>query len=149
MKTILKEPDRKIILERVSKLHSDSPRQWGTMTPAEMLWHLRSQLELALGILPQTTFVQSYLALPPFRWLSLYVISWPKGVRTAPEMNVRKQHPAVSNIDTEKVLLLQRLSEVISTSELNAHPLFGKMSKRLWGRLIWKHFDHHLRQFGV
>ena len=25
----------------------------------------------------------------------------------------------------------------------------GRLSGEQWGRLIYKHFDHHLRQFGV
>ena len=29
------------------------------------------------------------------------------------------------------------------------HPFFGKMKLDEWGGLNYKHFDHHLRQFGV
>jgi hypothetical protein len=29
------------------------------------------------------------------------------------------------------------------------HPMFGKMTADQWGRSMWKHLDHHLRQFGV
>jgi hypothetical protein len=149
MKNILNTADREATIKRIDLLQSASKRLWGTMSPEEMLWHLRSQLELASGIIPQTTFVKSYLASPPLRWLLLYVISWPKGSRTAPEMNVKKQQLQLHNLSTEKQLLLQRLREIIEANDLNAHPLFGKMSKSLWGRLIWKHFDHHLRQFGL
>ena len=30
-----------------------------------------------------------------------------------------------------------------------AHPFFGRLSRRSWGVLGYKHLDHHLRQFGV
>jgi hypothetical protein len=30
-----------------------------------------------------------------------------------------------------------------------AHPVFGRMTRRAWGALAYKHTDHHLRQFGV
>ena len=29
------------------------------------------------------------------------------------------------------------------------HPKFGPLTQSEWGRLAWKHRDHHLRQFGV
>ena len=29
------------------------------------------------------------------------------------------------------------------------HPLFGRMDGRAWGYLSYRHFTHHLRQFGV
>ena len=29
------------------------------------------------------------------------------------------------------------------------HPFFGELSLEEWGRLQWKHLDHHLRQFSV
>jgi hypothetical protein len=29
------------------------------------------------------------------------------------------------------------------------HPAFGRLSPRAWGVLVYRHMDHHLRQFGV
>ena len=29
------------------------------------------------------------------------------------------------------------------------HPLFGSLTAEEWDRLMWKHLDHHLRQFGT
>lgn len=31
----------------------------------------------------------------------------------------------------------------------NAHAFFGKLSPTQWSLLMYKHLDHHLRQFGV
>ncbi len=148
MKNMFNAADKKEIVARVNSLSAASHRLWGTMHTEEMLWHLRSQLELALGIIPQTTHVTTYMSKPIFRWMALYVIPWKKSLPTAPEMNVKKQNPAVQNLVTEKQLLLQRLDEVEAASDLEGHPLFGKMSRDLWSRLIWKHFDYHLKQFG-
>lgn len=149
MHTLFQASGKANLMDRIDKLSSFSQRQWGTMTVEEMLWHLRCQLELALGIREQRTQVKSVLRLPLLRWLALYVFPWPKGSPTAPEMHVRKSNPAVATFQQEKDLLLQRLKEVEEATSLGPHPLFGAMSKQLWGRLIWKHIDHHLRQFGV
>ena len=29
------------------------------------------------------------------------------------------------------------------------HPAFGPMSHKAWGKLVYKHTEHHLKQFGV
>jgi len=29
------------------------------------------------------------------------------------------------------------------------HPFWGKMTYKDWNKLMWKHIDHHLKQFGV
>ncbi len=54
---------------------------------------------------------------------------------------------------TEKKMLLA-LIEKFNTSGVEGitketHPFFGEMSPDEWDRLMYKHLDHHLRQFGV
>jgi len=149
MQNIFHAQDKTNIIQRINQLTSLSNRQWGTMRVEEMLWHLRCQLELALGIRERKTMIKSYLSLPVFRWLALYIIPWPKSSATAPEMNVKKTNPEVMQFEKEKELLLQRITEVENATELGPHPLFGQMNKKLWGRLIWKHINHHLKQFAV
>jgi Protein of unknown function (DUF1569) len=29
------------------------------------------------------------------------------------------------------------------------HPFWGKMTYEDWNKLMWKHMDHHLKQFGA
>jgi hypothetical protein len=31
----------------------------------------------------------------------------------------------------------------------NPHPAFGSLPNWEWGRLMYRHIDHHFRQFGV
>ena len=128
--TILNTTDLQALRQRMQALTAAAQRRWGSMQATEMLWHLRMQLELALGLRPLHTQARSALRLPPLRWLALYVIPWPKGSATAPEMNVRKQHPAVQDFATEQRLLLQRLDEVLQAQQLGSHPLFGAMNKK-------------------
>jgi hypothetical protein len=30
-----------------------------------------------------------------------------------------------------------------------AHPMFGELNQKQWGKLIYIHLNHHLNQFGV
>ncbi|MDZ4803510.1 MAG: DUF1569 domain-containing protein [Candidatus Eisenbacteria bacterium] len=32
---------------------------------------------------------------------------------------------------------------------MEPNPIFGNLSVDEWGKLSWKHLDHHLRQFGA
>jgi hypothetical protein len=43
-----------------------------------------------------------------------------------------------------------RLKEFISTTtSFSPHPFFGKLNNKDWGRVTWKHLNHHLVQFGA
>lgn len=33
--------------------------------------------------------------------------------------------------------------------EWNPHPMFGEFTPEQWGKMQYKHLDHHLRSFGV
>ena len=45
---------------------------------------------------------------------------------------------------------VQMKAKVIkSDAEWQEHPAFGRLARRAWGVLAYRHLDHHLRQFGV
>jgi len=82
------------------------------------------------------------------KWIALYVLPFPRGAPTAPGLLGRV--PDAWDAD------LSRLRERIAAARepapdepLGEHPLFGRMSPRDWGVLLYKHCDHHFRQFGV
>ena len=43
---------------------------------------------------------------------------------------------------------IDRLAGKPSTARWPDHPAFGTMTHRAWGTLVYRHTDHHLRQFG-
>ncbi len=54
----------------------------------------------------------------------------------------------VLDFSTEKEQALNLLTKAYySTNEVYPPPKFGIMPRALWGRLVYRHFDHHLRQF--
>jgi hypothetical protein len=138
------------ILQRLKNLRVDSTRKWGTMTSAEMLRHCRAQIEFILKPSPDVKIYPTMFRFSPVRWLALYGIPWPKNSKTAPELDVTKKLTDTTDFDNEKQLILQGLHNLYHADHVEAiHPLFGKMGKNQWGRVVWKHLDHHLRQFGV
>jgi Protein of unknown function (DUF1569) len=77
--------------------------------------------------------------------LSPDALPFPKNAPTAPEIIAR----APEAFDVEKAnakALLTRLGGHVTYA---VHPIFGTLSRSEWGALSYKHFDHHLRQFGV
>jgi hypothetical protein len=65
---------------------------------------------------------------------------------------LRKSAPGVWSEDLRDVKELVRRAVVRynqPTAKWPEHPAFGKLSPRAWGVLIYKHLDHHLKQFGA
>ncbi len=138
------------IMNRLKSLQESSERRWGTMTPAQMLRHCRSQIEFILSPPDNVKIYPTAFRFAPVRWLALYGVPWPKNSRTAPEMDVNKKLTDVADFQTEHTLMLEALHNLYQAAHVEAiHPLFGKMGKSQWGRVVWKHLDHHLRQFGL
>jgi hypothetical protein len=87
--------------------------------------------------------------------------------RLVKPMVFRNEDPLRRNSPTAKSLLVtdernlgkeqERLSGLIDKFEArgaagctrNPHSFFGKMTAEEWAILMYKHLDHHLRQFGV
>jgi hypothetical protein len=66
------------------------------------------------------------------------------------DMNQKYFGNTAANLDTEKNNLLQLLHEVRALSNEFVwvpHPMFGKLNRSQWGRFMYVHIDHHLRQF--
>ena len=113
-----------------------------------MVCHLSDQVRLALGELP-TRRGTGPMAFPPIRWLVIDVMPrWPHGTKGPPE--AFKTTPASWERDIAGLRsLLERFAKRTDQRDWPDHPLFGRMTRSLWGRLTCKHFDHHLRQFGT
>jgi len=146
---IFKEPDYESIVKRVENLRRETRSVWGKMNLLQMLEHCSLQLQLALGMIQQSTFEgPSIMRTNLGRWLALYAMPWSKNLRTPSKMNMHLNNTPVPDFENAKEQLLELLNEVKTSQELKPHPFFGPMSQKDWGRLIWKHLDHHLKQFG-
>jgi len=66
---------------------------------------------------------------------------------TPSEMNVETASYSLIDFETGKGELMNYLEKVREQKHLKAHPFFGELSRKEWGRLIYKHLDHHLKQF--
>ena len=135
------------LIARVQSLTPDTPARWGKMTVDQMLWHVSSALEMALG----RTQLQSGkppLPLPIMRFVVL-TLPWPKNLPTNPELVAKQRH----DFGAEKQRCLQLVDEFarkdIRGGSWADHPLLGAMPGKKVSHLQAKHLNHHLRQFGA
>ena len=149
MHTLLDAADRDAILRRLAALTPTSPRRWGSMSVGDMLCHLYESTRMALGELPVKSKGARAFQVFPLKHLLLYVVPFPKGAPTAPEL---LQGVPGDDFEADKA----RLGEVLTRIGLcphegpgPEHPLFGPLSRQEWGAATYKHTDHHLRQFGL
>ncbi|MBV9492887.1 MAG: DUF1569 domain-containing protein [Acidobacteria bacterium] len=146
MKTLLSDTDRKRMLERIASVDPSAHGRWGKMTPDQMLAHLVESLKMAVGeIAPKPR--KAPMRFFPLKQLIVYVMPFPKGVPTAKEL-LSGDASSTAKSKAE----LQRLCDVFAKRRGERvwpdHPAFGRLSERAWGVLCYRHFDHHLRQFG-
>jgi hypothetical protein len=149
MQNFFNTSDAQTLLERLSKLTATTPARWGKMNAGQMLVHLRDGIDLALGKRPSTPQGPAFLRTAFGRWLLLGPVRWPPGQPAPQEMDGDRQGSSTSSFTADMALLQERLRLIEQATALQAHPFFGQMSRTEWGRLTWKHLDHHLRQFGL
>jgi len=143
--TIFDPSARQALLARLDRLAPETPAQWGKFTAPRMVSHLIAAARMALGeiaVKPR----KSIMSFPPVRYLIIYVMPWPKGTPTAPEMLARVPESWPGDIATLKALIERAAAN--ETGQWQPHPAFGTLSARDWGALIHRHVVHHLTQFG-
>jgi hypothetical protein len=112
-----------------------------------MVCHLADSLRMAMGDLPVEP-KRLPIRYPPLKQLIIYVAPFPKGAPTAPELLTRAPREWTSDV-ADVQALLNRAARTATTDGWPEHPAFGALSKRAWGVLIYRHMDHHLKQFGA
>lgn len=146
MKTLWDATTRRDLQSRLATIAPHTKPGWGKMSAPAMMTHLADSLRMAMGDLACTP-KPSPLRAFPLKQLVVYWAPWPKGVPTAPELLARAPAPWTTEV-TDVTALMDRLA-ARADGPFGDHPAFGRLTSRAWGRLMFRHVDHHLRQFGV
>jgi hypothetical protein len=136
---------------RVAQLRPESERGWGSMTPAQAMAHCSASLEWALGerIPPRAGIFVRTMG----RLIKPMVLKDDKPLRrnspTAPDLIVHTD----PNMESERTRLCAMIDRFAKAGPdgctTHAHSFFGPLKPNEWAILMYKHLDHHLRQFGV
>ncbi len=150
MPSMFHAPNRAAIAARIDRLVVDAPRRWGKMTAPQMVWHLDAQLRSLLGELEVAPRGNAITRSALMKWFIIdSPLPWPRGkAPTAPEL--ARHAPGEWSQDVAKLKQdLERWASRGLAGGACVHPAFGPLDGRQTGCLIWRHFDHHLRQFGA
>jgi hypothetical protein len=146
MKTLWQTDARKELEGRLARLAPDRAALWGRMSAAQMVCHLAESMKMALGDLPVAP-KRSLIRYPPLKQLIVYIAPFPKGVPTAPELLERAPRDWSADVADLRALV-GRFAARGPDAAWPVHPAFGRLSGRAWGVLVYRHIDHHFRQFG-
>ena len=147
MPSLRSEAVRNNLIERLQNLNPASKPRWGNFDAAHMLSHLHDSLAMALGEVSTRSANKRAFQRFPLKHLILYVLPFPKGVPTAPELLVRV--PAEFEQDRQRVVGLIERVAAAPRSKGPEHPFFGPLDNEEWNALAAKHISHHLKQFGL
>jgi hypothetical protein len=150
MKNLFEAATVKEVKERLVQLRPHSRRLWGTMNVAQAVAHCSGGMEWAVGD-----------AFPPRMFLGRIIGRFVKPMLLGNEKPMRRNSPTVKSLvvaderdlETER----QRLRGLIDRFAAGGpggctkypHSFFGRLTPEEWATLMYKHLDHHLRQFGV
>lgn len=149
MKTLFDSADRQELVARLEKLQPAAVRQWGKMTPPQALCHCSRALETATGDRPLKQKLIGKILAPLVRKSALGEKPFGKNSPTDPSFVVSDER----DLAAERARLLELIDRLVQRGPQGAaqytHAFFGKLSGDEWGTLMYKHIDHHLRQFGA
>jgi hypothetical protein len=135
---------------RMALLRADSARQWGKMNAAQAMTHCAMGMELALGDRrPPRMLIGRVLG--PMVKKKAFVESEPmrRNSPTVPGLAVTDARDF--NVERERLCGLIDRFVAAGPGGCTDHPhsFFGRLTPEEWSAWMYKHLDHHLRQFGV
>ncbi len=139
--------------QRIMKLQNHSQRLWGTMTVAETLAHCTSGLAMAMGV------IKPKRAPFPANVMGLLIKPLVFG-NDKPMRRNSPSSPELFSADHTKYDFERERGQLVAAIDRFAndgpaccsqhpHPFFGTLKPQQWAILMYKHIDHHLRQFDV
>jgi hypothetical protein len=138
------------VKERTAQLRPDSERLWGKMSPAQALAHCSLGIEWAVGD-----------RIPPRMLMGRIVGRMVKPMVLGNDEPMRRNSPTAKDLvvqderdlGTERERLCGLIDRFAAAGRQGCtrhpHSFFGRLTPEEWATLMYKHLDHHLRQFGV
>lgn len=135
--------------QRINKLNPASARQWGKMNCGQMLAHCAEAFKYPNSDKPEP------------RMMLGRIIGWAIKKKIYDDSALIKNTPTAKNFiftddrnfEEEKSKLLNCIRTFNKLGPGVAgrfpHPMFGELTPQQWGQFMYKHLDHHLKQFGV
>ena len=137
-------------ITRINLLSNASQPKWGRMTVAQMLAHCSVMFEMIFSDKhPQASFLKKIFLKVFVKNIVIGEKPYPKHLATTAQFLITDS----KQFDDEKERLIGLINK---TQKLGGNYFknkislsFGKLSEKEWSNMLYKHLDHHLKQFGV
>jgi hypothetical protein len=150
MKNLFEPATAAEVKQRLEHLGPESQRQWGKMNAAQAMAHCAGAMEWAVG---DTS--------APRIFIGRILGSMVKPMLLGDDKPMRRNSPTAKTLvmthECDLAKERERLRGLIDRfaaagppgCTTNPHSFFGRLTPQEWATLMYKHLDHHLRQFGV
>jgi hypothetical protein len=145
MQTVFSNDTTNELNQRIAKLSAQKQALWGKMDFFQMLRHCTLSDELFQGRQTRRRLFIGRL----FGRIALNNVLKSKGMRknmpTHPDLKIKTS----GDVEAEKLKWMALISNYTNLPQEDfMHPFFGKMTRDEIGQFVYKHADHHLKQFG-
>ena len=147
MKSLFNESVFNETINRINSIDNSKDPQWGKMSAAQMFAHNVIPIEVVLEKRPpvgKPNFLMKLL----FKKMLYNDKLFKKNMPTPKPFRIEEER----DFETEKRNLIETVEEVYNLRGRDSwpkHPMFGTFTTVQTGQMLYKHLDHHLRQFGV
>ena len=148
------EPDlAEEIKQRIMRMQPDSPPQWGHMSSTQTLAHCPCGLQMEMGTInpKRAPFPASILG-PVIKPL-VFGNDKPLRRNSPSSPDLFPASSTSSDFEHERTQLIAAIDSFATQKSAvcsqHPHPFFGRLTPHQWAILMYKHLDHHLRQFDV
>ena len=145
MQTIFNTTTREELINRINSLNTNSKAQWGKMDVYQMLKHCTLWEEM---IQSKKNHKRMFMGRVFGKMALKSVLKDEAPLRhstpTIPELVITTK----GDVELQKAEWIARIKQYEHFSNPNfEHVFFGKMTEEQIGQMVYKHIDHHLRQF--
>jgi hypothetical protein len=148
MKNLFEPARATELTERIERLRPDTSRLWGKMTAPQAMAHCAIAMEWAVGdTCPPRMMIGRVIGGLARRKVVSNDDPMARNTPTSPDLRITGERDLAAE-RPRLIRLIQRFSSGgPAACTTNPHTFFGRMSPDEWAILMYKHVDHHLRQF--
>ena len=138
---------------RIMRPYPESERLWGNMTPTQTLAHCTSGILMAMGVInPKRASFPANVIGPLLKPL-VFSDDNPMRRNSPSSPELFSADLTQCDFERERAQLIRTIDSFANAGAAccsqHPHPFFGSLNPHQWAILMYKHVDHHLRQFGV
>ena len=139
------------IVRRINALSPTTQPKWGKMNVGQMLAHCNVTYEMVYenGKHPQANFFMKFILKTFIKKLVTNEVPYKQNSQTAPAFVITDSR----DFEAEKKRLINYIYKTQQAGaahfeDKESHS-FGMLNRTEWNNMFYKHFDHHLTQFGA